>query len=162
MHKVVVQRDIEVPLHKAWEILDDFGGVYRYHPNVESSPIDNGVPSGLGAERVCHFDNGDQIKERVTGYEEGQGYTVEIIDPGKFPLRSAEAHLTLKSVDEDRSRFRFEMSFEPKYGPIGWVMGATVMQTQFRRILGQVLEGFEAHATTGEIVGGRSPLAAAA
>ena len=55
MHKVVVQRDIKVPLHKAWEILDDFGGVYRYHPSVESSPIDNGITFGLGAERVCRL-----------------------------------------------------------------------------------------------------------
>ena len=162
MHKIVVQRQMKVPLHEAWEILDDFGGVFRYHPNVESSPIDNGIASGLGAERVCHFDNGDQIKERVTAYEEGQGYTVEIIDPGKFPLNTAEARLTLDSVDEDRSRFTFVMNFEPKYGPLGWIMGATVMQTQFRKVLGQVLEGFESFATTGETVSRRTELAAAA
>ena len=161
MHKVVVQREIRVPLHRAWEILDDFGGVYRYHPTVEKSPIDNGIASGLGAERVCHFDNGDQIRERVTGYEKGQEYTVEIIDPGRFPLKTGKARLSLDSVDEDRSRFTFEMNFEPKYGLLGWIMGATVMQTQFRKILGQILEGFETHATTGEIVS-RRPLQAAA
>jgi len=162
MHKVVVEREMKIPVHRAWEILDDFGGVFRYHPNVEQSPIDNGIASGLGAERVCHFDNGDQIKERVTDYEAGHEYTVDIIDPGNFPLKAARARLSLRSVDEDRSRVTFEMSFEPKYGPLGWLMGATVMQTQFRKVLASVLAGLESHALTGEIVGLHPVLAAAA
>ena len=161
MHKVVVEREMEVPIDKAWKILDDFGGVHRYHPIVERSPIDNGITSGLGAERICHFDNGDHIKERVTEYASGQEYTVEIIDPGKFPLKTAKARLALSSVDEDRSRVTFEMNFQPKYGPLGWVMGATVMQTQFRKILSAVLAGLETHATTGEIVRRRAVQAAA-
>jgi len=162
MHKVVVERELKVPVHRAWEILDDFGGVYRYHPIVERSPIDNGIGSGLGAERICHFDNGDQIKERVVEYEPGQEYTVDIIDPGNFPLKSAKGRLALNSIDEDRSRVTFEMSFEPKYGPLGWLMGATVMQTQFRKTLSSVLAGLETHALTGEVVNRQGPLAAAA
>lgn len=161
MHKVVVEREIDVPVAKAWKILDDFGGVYRYHPIVERSPIDNGVGSGLGAERICHFDNGDQIKERVVEYEPGQEYTVDMIEPGKFPLKSARGRLALSSVDEDRSRVIFEMAFQPKYGPLGWIMGATVMQTQFRKILSSVLAGLEKHANTGEVVS-RSPAVQAA
>lgn len=162
MHKVIVGRELEIPASKAWEILDDFGAVHRYHPTIESSPIQNGIKSGLGAERVCHFDNGDSIKERVTGYEEGSEYTVEIIDPGNFPLKSAVARLTLDPLADDRSRVGLEMSFQPKYGPLGWLMGATVMQAQFRKILGDVLAGLERHALTGEIVNRRPPVAAAA
>ncbi len=162
MHKVVVEREMQVPVARAWRVLDDFGGVYKYHPLVEKSPIANGITAGLGAERICHFDNGDRIRERVTGYQAGKEYTVEIIDPGNFPLKTAEARLSLRSVDEDRSRVRFEMTFQPKFGPLGWVMGATVMQTQFRKTLSDVLAGLEDHATTGEIAGRQLPLAAAA
>lgn len=152
MHKVIVEREIEVPKDKAWSILDDFGAVYRYHPIVEASPIENGIPSGLGAERVCHFDNGDRIKERITEYEAGKTFTVEIVDAGKFPLKRAVARISLAPVEEARSRVRFEMSFDPKYGPVGWLMGATVMQTQFKRTLMKVLEGLETHALTGRVV----------
>lgn len=152
MHKVIVERELKVPAAKVWEILDDFGAVHRYHPLVESSPIQNGIASGPGAERVCHFDNGDSIKERVTGYEEGSEYTVEIIDPGKFPLKSAVARLTLDPLANNRSRVGFEMSFQPRYGPVGWLMGATVMQSQFRKVLGDVLAGLETHALTGDVV----------
>lgn len=162
MHKVVVEREIKVPVAKAWEILNDFGGVHRYHPNVEKSLIDNDIAAGLGAERICHFDNGDQIKERVTDYEAGREYTVEMIDTGDFPLKTANARLALTSVDEDRSRIRIEMNFQPKYGPLGWLMGATVMQTQFRKVLAGILTGFEEHARTGELVGRHQNLAVAA
>ena len=102
MHKVVVERGIGVPVAETWRILDDFGGVHKFHPFVDRSPIDNGVARGLGAERVCHFTNGDQIKERITAYEAGREYTVEIVDPGSFPLRSAAARL----LSEDSSGLR--------------------------------------------------------
>jgi len=68
----------------------------------------------------------------------------------------------IDAIDEDRSRVTFEMSFEPKYGPLGWLMGATVMQTQFRKTLSSVLAGLETHALTGEVVSRRDTIAAAA
>ena len=162
MHRVIVEREIEVPKGEAWSILDDFGAVYRYHPIVEASPIENGIPSGLGAERVCHFDNGDRIKEKITEYEAGEAYTVEIVDTGNFPLKRAVARISLTPVEDSRSRVRFEMSFEPKYGPVGWLMGATVMQTQFKKTLSRVLEGQETHALTGRVVSRSASLADAA
>ena len=162
MHTVVVEREMKIEADEAWKILDDFGAIYRFHPNVDKSPIENGIESGLGAERVCHFDNGDQVKERITGYEPGQELTVEIIDPGNFPLKTAVARINVSPNGDGASGVRFEMSFQPKFGPVGWLMGATVMQSQFRKILSQVLAGLETHAQTGEIVSRRSALAAAA
>ena len=44
------------------------------------------------------------------------------------------------------------MNFRPKFGPLGWFMGKTVMAGQFRKVLGSVLEGLETHLQTGEIV----------
>lgn len=162
MHKVVVKRDLDLPADRTWEILDDFGAVHRYHPLVDRSPIQNGIDSGLGAERVCHFDDGNSIKERITDYEEGRAYTVKIVDTGRFPLRSAVARLSVEPLERDRSRVGFEMSFEPKYGPLGWLMGATVMQSQLRKTLSDVLAGLEAHALTGGVVSRKPGITAAA
>ena len=55
----------------------------------------------------------------------------------------------------------FHLAFRPKFGPVGWVMGKTVMAGQFRKILGRVLAGLEEHAETGEVVGGKPKTAAA-
>jgi len=53
------------------------------------------------------------------------------------------------------------MAFRPKFGPVGWIMGKTVMTRQFTKILGRVLAGLEEHAETGEVVGGKPKTAAA-
>ncbi len=160
MHRVQVTRTIPVSADRAWEVLDDFGGVYRYHPVVERSPIKNGIVSGLGAERVCHFDNGDQITELVTSHDAGHEYTVEITDLGKFPLKKAVARLGVESAGNHRSVVSFDMSFQAKFGLLGWVMGKTVMKYQFRKIITSVLAGLETHLRTGEVVSRREGVAA--
>jgi len=86
---------------------------------------------------------------------------VEIIEPGSFPIHTAVAQIGVESLGDSKSRVSFKMAFKPKYGPLGWVMGKTVMANQFRKILGQVLAGLEKHALTGEIVA-RKPRTAAA
>lgn len=161
MHTVKVTREMDLSAREAWKILDDFGGVYRYHPVVVQSPILNGVGSGLGAQRVCHFDDGGKITEEITGYDPGRSYQVEITDPGKFPLKAAVATIRVEELDGGRSRVGFEMRFRPKGGPLGWLMGKALMEGQFRKILGSVLEGLETHARTGEVVS-RKPRSAAA
>ncbi len=161
MHEVRVDRVVDVPVDRAWSIIDDFGGIYRFHPLVESSPIINGVASGPGAQRVCHFDDGNAITEEITDYQPGREYTVEITDPGSFPLKTAVARITVEAEGDDRSRVGFVMRFQPKGGPLGWIMGKAVMEGQFRKILGRVIEGLETHAQTGEIVS-RKPRVATA
>jgi hypothetical protein len=161
MHEVMVDRVIDVSADRAWAIIDDFGGIYRFHPFVERSPIQNAVESGLGAERVCHFHDGNQITEQIIDYTEGESYDVEITNPGNFPLVTGIARLTVEPLASTKSRVSFRMAFKPKFGPLGWVMGKTVMTRQCRKILGQVLSGLEQHAKTGEVVS-RKPRPAAA
>ena len=161
MHHVHVDRVIDRPADAVWAILDDFGSVFRYHPLVKKSEIINGIGSGLGAGRVCHFEDGNTIREEITAYEPGRGYEVEIVDPGKFPLKRAVAHLSVEPLGDARSRVGFDMDFRPKFGPLGWIMGKTLMVPKFRKILGLVLEGLETHLRTGEVVS-RKPRPAAA
>ena len=162
MHEVRVDRVIDISADEAWAILDDFGGIYRFHPLVERSPIKNGVGSGLGAARVCHFHDGSQITEQIIDYTAGEAYEVEITDPGNFPLVTAIARLAVEPLAEAKSRVSFNMAFKPKFGALGWIMAKTVMARQFRKILGRVLAGLEQHAKTGEVVGPKPRAAAAA
>jgi hypothetical protein len=153
MHNVSVSRTIGFPADRVWEVLDDFGAVYRYHPLVERSPLRNGVGSGEGAERTCHFVGGDRIVERITDYDPGRSYTVAIIDTGKFPVKSAVVRFSVGALDSPSTRVGIEMAFQPKFGAVGWLLGVTVMRRQFRKVLAGILAGLETHLRTGRTVG---------
>ena len=71
------------------------------------------------------------------------------------------ARLSVQPEGDGRSRVGFDMAFVPRGGPLGWLMAKAVMEPQFRKVLGSVLEGLETHALTGEIVSRKTRAAAA-
>jgi len=160
MHTVSVTRTLPHPFPRVWEALDDFGAVQKYHPTVEKSGILNGIARGEGAQRVCQFYDGSAIKERITEYRAGRGYTVEIVDFGPFPLKQAVARISAQAEGDGKTRVTFKMSFLPRFGPFGWVMAQTMMKPQFRRVFGRLLQGLDDHLRTGKEVGRGGRLAA--
>jgi len=153
MHHVSVNHKINAPAQKVWDVLDKFSEVYLYHPFVKHSESLNHMSGGLGAERTCHFEDGNKIKERIIAYEKGKSYHVEIYDPGKFPLRKAVALLEVTPESQNKATVIFNMTFQPKFGPAGWLMAKMVMKKQFASILKKVLYGLDTHLQTGGIIG---------
>ena len=152
MHLVSVNRTINKPANKVWQTLDNFADVYKYHPHVKHSESINDVPTGVGAERTCHFEDGNKIKERIIGYEKGKEYTVDVFDNGSFPVAKAIGRLKVNSVGENSSDVLFTMSFQPKFGPIGWIMAQLIMKNQFAKILSSVLQGLDENLQSGEVI----------
>ena len=87
VHTVSVTREIDASLSDVWAVLDDFGGVSKYNPNVETSGIVDGPETGVGATRECHFADGGRIEERIVHYEDRSSYTVDFVDLGAMPLK---------------------------------------------------------------------------
>jgi hypothetical protein len=152
MHFVSVNRRINKPVTDIWQTLDKFGDVYTYHPHVKHSESINDIPTGIGAERTCHFENGNKIKERITTYDSGNEYEVDIYEPGSFPLIKAVGRLKVSPVSDDTSDATFSMSFQPKFGPLGWIMAQLIMKNQFAKILASVLEGLDKNLQTGQVI----------
>jgi len=152
MHNVSVVRKIKKPVNEVWKKLDSFGKVSNYHPHVKHSETINEIATGSGAERTCHFEDGNRIKERIISYEAGSNYEVDIFDPGSFPLSKAVARLEVMPVNDESSEVVFSMSFEPKFGALGWVMAQLMMKKQFEKTLASVLEGLDTHLQTGQII----------
>lgn len=157
MQQVLVKKTIDAPALQVWEVIDDFGGVQNYHPLVAASPLLGEQRTGDGAERCCTFHGGGKINERITAYEQGVGYEVTITDTGPFPLKTAIGELRVTPVGDRRSEVSFGMRFVPNFGPIGWLMGQFIMKNQFRKTLGQVLDGLDEHVRTGRVVGPARP-----
>jgi len=153
MHTVREHRTIDAPIEDVWNALDDFGNVYKFNSHVADSRRINDTARGTGAKRQCDLYSGGSIREEVVESVPGRRQVVDVFDTGPFPLERNIATFDLEAVDDDRTRVSLEMSFVPKYGPIGWVMAHVVMKRRFRMLVGDLLDGLDQHLRTGQLVG---------
>ena len=145
MHTVSVSREIDAPIEAVWRVLDNFGGVATYNPNVETSRIVAGPESGPGATRECLFEDGGRIEEQIVEYEPQTGYTVEFTDAGDFPLEANVVEIGVEPIDETRTVVTTTSHFTPKYGPVGWILAKVMMKSKFRDTFEEVLDGLDSY-----------------
>ena len=91
---------VDAPVARVWDIIADFGGVYRYSPGVKQSKTLSANNEGVGAERICHLAPSGVIKERILEWHEGERYSLEIYEgKGTPPFKTALATLAVKPHD---------------------------------------------------------------
>ena len=113
--KIKINRVIEAPSHVLWNYLADYSNIDRFHPLLASSEFVDGANScEVGSTRQCNMKDGNYIKERVIDWKEGSHYSVEIYDTS-MPMKSAQASIGVKQLDDHRSEVYFHMDAEPKY-----------------------------------------------
>lgn len=166
MHAFEVNKVIDGEVDAVWELVDRFADTWVYHPIVERSEALNGVDRGLGAERQCDLYGGGSVQERVVAHDaSNRTYTVEVFDFGPMPLRQMSVTISVAPDGPNRSRVTYAGGFQPRFGAAGWVMAKVMMKGQFERMMGQLIDGIEAHLRTGREVqrgGALGPAVAAA
>ena len=70
-----------------------------------------------------------------------------------MPLKYATAEVCIQPDGTDRSEVTFKMEYEPKFGPLGWLMNHMMMRRMMKKMFKQVLAGLEYHILTGKAVG---------
>lgn len=153
MHTVTATRTIDMPVATVWNAIDDVGNVYRFHPQVEHSQSINDVATGEGAKRQCDFYDGNTIREEVVESIPEQRQVTKVFDVGPLPLKEVVGRMDLEPKDENSTGVTVNMSFVPKYGPVGWLMAKLMMNRQFRDLSEGILAGLDTHLQTGENVG---------
>ena len=117
MVKTCIERVIDVPIERAWEILSDFSHVYHVHPLVES--VDQVTPDkdrGLGAIRQCNMYDGHRAVEKIIEWDdEKRIYKVELIDTD-LPMKSVLATLSAEDVGNGKSKLVCKMNLKAKFG----------------------------------------------
>jgi ribosome-associated toxin RatA of RatAB toxin-antitoxin module len=160
MHNVTVKREINHDVESVWNVLDDFGTVHKYHPGVKTSSIIGDKQTGMGAKRVCNFYDGSSLKETIIKYTPNQGYSFRLSD-FSLPLKSATSHFQLEPLDKDKSLLSVEIEFEPKFGPLGWLMAKLLMRPMLTKALNGLTKGLDDYMTSGQLVGQGGELLAA-
>ena len=152
MNTISKTRSMNVASQKVWNVLKDFGGVYKFHPVVETSPLLSQRKEGVGAKRVCHFYDKSSITEEVIDWKDGKEFTVELSE-GSLPIKHAEATMRVEPVGNESSRVTIEMKYVVKFGPVGWLMNKLIITGKMQALFNSVLESLEHHAKTGESIG---------
>ena len=61
---------VNIPAAKIWQVLGDFSSVEKFATTIKSSPIVNGIHSGMGAKRLCTFNDGSSLVEEIIYFQE--------------------------------------------------------------------------------------------
>lgn len=146
MTNIRVELPIDRPAAAVWPLLADFGAIDVFNPHVADSRIINGTAAtGIGSERQCDLSDGKNwIRERVVDWREGHSYTVDIYE-GTMPIERIVTHLGVEP-DAQRSRGFMDMTYVPKYGPLGRVLDALMLRATLRKTMTGVLRGLREKA----------------
>lgn len=98
---------IDMSKNKVWEILSDFIGIDKWAPLVVNSAATTKrtatATCGIGCERSCEIQGMGSIQERVTEWNEGNGFTVEIKPMPGTPVRSGFTTWSLEYLDNKQT-----------------------------------------------------------
>jgi hypothetical protein len=140
--------DIEAPADRVWAVLGRFMHIDDFHPRVSKVDVLSDATAGVGARRRCHFQDGTSVVEKVIDWQDGRAYRAELSE-FSLPLKKAVVTLSVEPVDAGRSHAKMSMDFEVKFGPIGWLMGKTMMSRMMGGLFLIVLRGLEERVVRG-------------
>jgi len=70
-HHIEQTIKVNVPAAKIWQVMRDFSSVERFATTIKTSPIVNDISSGLGAKRLCTFNDDSSLVEEIIEFQEG-------------------------------------------------------------------------------------------
>jgi carbon monoxide dehydrogenase subunit G len=123
-----------------WAVLSRFMNIDEFAPQIASVDALTTGDIGVGSKRRNHFDNGTSLVEEVTVWKPGQGYTVKLSDMAAMPLNEASSEIRITPVG-GQSRVTWTFDYRVKYGPLGWLMGQTLMKMMMGKIIDANLQG---------------------
>lgn len=136
-------RTINADAQAVWAVLGAFMEIDRFAPEITAVEALSSSAKGQGAKRRCTFKNGGYVVEEVVDWSEGRGYRVRLTDTGPMPLVKAFADIRLDAKGPNETEVSWSMDYRMKYGPLGWLMGQTMMKSMMGKVLDANLEGLD-------------------
>lgn len=142
MNTISIDRTISAPVDVVWDSWDDFGNIFKFNPQVQSSNIlsSSDVMTGMGARRECNFIDGKNwVREEITDYVEMQRMTISVYD-GSLPVKNMLVEIEFRELAHDQTVVKVMAKFEPRMGWVGQIL-VPLMKRQFRSMLTSLLDG---------------------
>jgi len=133
--------EIKATPEAVWAELSRFMHIDEFAPEVVKTEALSEAEAGIGAKRRCHFKNGSAMAEEVTHWEDGRMYRVALSELDAMPLHVAAAMITVEPAGIGHSRVAWGFDYRVKYGPLGWLLGQSLMKMMMGKISDGNLKG---------------------
>ena len=131
---------IDAAPEAVWEVLSRYMHIDEIAPQISSVDALSDGEVGLGSKRRNNFANGTSVVEEVTSWEPGSGYTVRFSEMEAMPLQEASSEVRITPTG-GKSVVTWTFDYRVKYGPLGWLIGQTMMKIMMGRIIDANLLG---------------------
>ena len=130
---------IDANTNAVWSVLGRYMHIHEFAPLITAvTPLTDGE-NRVGSKRRNHFENGTSVVEEITVWKPGEGFTVKLSDMESMPLHQASSQVHIAALGS-RSRVTWTFDYKVKYGPLGWLMGQTLMKAMMGRVLASNLK----------------------
>ena len=144
---------IDAPTDKVWEVISDFGNIYRWNRTISASHLTSTDGHGVGTTRHCDMTiPGASVEERIVDWQEGSSYTVEIYEAKRFPFVTDMTAIVGVEPSESGSEASFQFSYDTTGGPIGKLFDRFVIGPQNNKAAALFVAALKHHVETGEEV----------
>lgn len=143
MVKVIRSTILHSPSDEVWDLLRDFNGHDRWHPEVANSHIERGEAfDRVGCVRRFKLNDGSELREQLlTLSDMEQSYSYCLLDT-PVPLFNYVAHVRLLPVtDGDATFWEWEGRFDTRHGEeqaMTDLVGARIYEAGFEAVRSQL------------------------
>ena len=134
-------RTIHATPDAVWAVLGRFMHIDEFAPLIDSVDALTDGEDGTGSKRRNNFANGTSVVEEVTAWEPGRRYRVRLSEMDAMPLHEAHAEISVGTAADGHSTVTWSFEYLVKYGPLGWLLGQTMMKMMMGKILDANLKG---------------------
>lgn len=138
------KRHANAPRDVVWDAIANLEDVQNWNPGVKRAVYTSTRRSGVGATRHCDLAPRGKVDETVRRWDEGRQIAISI-DKG-VPVKGALGTFTLTDAGSGGTDIDLRFDYQPKYGPIGWMMNHMMLRRFFGRGLGGALKALAAEA----------------
>ena len=132
---------INAGVETVWEELSRFMHIDEFAPMVKSVEALTDGANGVGSKRRCHFEDGGSMAEEVVDWNENKNYRVLLSETEPMPLKRAFAEIAIEAQGPAQTNVVWSMDYQVKWGPLGWLMGQTMMKMMMAKVLDANLNG---------------------
>jgi len=143
MTTLIYNIDINASKAKTWAVLADFANLH-WTQTVKKVRYTNEKRGNVGMARHCDLSDGGYIVERITQWNEGNGYTYAI-DDARDPVTPNSYVVWSLSGDDRQSKVTFEVNYQLKYGILGAIMNRLIAKKKFSKQIALFMGELKTH-----------------